>query len=167
MIPRSGEVRSRLMILSNWRGSATRNCLSKRLIIWHDRTPPQKTALDAFQQISAIDAWIATQDIEVTRPDAIRRRVELGLKAKKYVSPVHHGHYSAIVATIAILFSFGSLYVSKLSYDHREGRARTQQQDACNRCTNTPRKKPLILASAASRIEPTTNSARSVKPLGP
>jgi cytochrome c553 len=35
------------------------------------------------QQIAAIDAWIAMQDSEISRPEAIRRLVELGLKAKK------------------------------------------------------------------------------------
>jgi hypothetical protein len=34
------------------------------------------------QQIAAIDAWIALQDTEISRPEAIRRLVELGLKAK-------------------------------------------------------------------------------------
>jgi len=34
------------------------------------------------QQIAAIDAWIAMQDAEISRPEAIRRLVELGLKAK-------------------------------------------------------------------------------------
>jgi hypothetical protein len=35
------------------------------------------------QQIAAIDAWIAMQDSEISRPEAIRRLVELGLKVKK------------------------------------------------------------------------------------
>jgi len=34
------------------------------------------------QQIAAIDAWIAMQDAEIGRPEAIRRLVELGLKSK-------------------------------------------------------------------------------------
>jgi hypothetical protein len=34
------------------------------------------------QQIAAIDAWTAMQDTEISRPEAIRRLVELGLKAK-------------------------------------------------------------------------------------
>lgn len=34
------------------------------------------------QQIAAIDAWIATQEAEISRPEAIRRLVELGLKGK-------------------------------------------------------------------------------------
>jgi hypothetical protein len=34
------------------------------------------------QQIAAIDAWIAMHDAEISRPEAIRRLVELGLKAK-------------------------------------------------------------------------------------
>jgi hypothetical protein len=34
------------------------------------------------QQIAAIDAWIAMQDAEISRPEAIRRLVELGLNAK-------------------------------------------------------------------------------------
>jgi len=33
-------------------------------------------------QITAIEAWIAMQDGEMSRPEAIRRLVELGLKAK-------------------------------------------------------------------------------------
>jgi hypothetical protein len=31
------------------------------------------------QQIAAIDAWVALQDAEISRPEAIRRLVELGL----------------------------------------------------------------------------------------
>ena len=35
------------------------------------------------QQIASIDAWISMQmDEEISRPEAIRRLVELGLKAK-------------------------------------------------------------------------------------
>ena len=34
------------------------------------------------QQIAEIDAWIAAQDQVITRPEAIRRLVELGLGAK-------------------------------------------------------------------------------------
>lgn len=34
------------------------------------------------QQIASIDAWIAMQEIEISRPEAIRRLVEVGLKAK-------------------------------------------------------------------------------------
>jgi hypothetical protein len=35
------------------------------------------------RQIAAIDAWIVAQDAEISRPEAIRRLVELGLKSKK------------------------------------------------------------------------------------
>lgn len=35
------------------------------------------------RQVAAIDAWIAMHEIEISRPEAIRRLVELGLKAKK------------------------------------------------------------------------------------
>jgi hypothetical protein len=35
------------------------------------------------QQVSSIDAWIATQGDAISRPEAIRRLVEIGLKAKK------------------------------------------------------------------------------------
>ena len=35
------------------------------------------------QQIALIDAWIVMQGAEMTRPEAIRRLVEIGLKAKK------------------------------------------------------------------------------------
>jgi hypothetical protein len=36
------------------------------------------------EQFSAIDAWIAMQkEADLTRPEAIRRLVELGLKAKR------------------------------------------------------------------------------------
>jgi hypothetical protein len=35
------------------------------------------------QQIAAIDAWIAMLGEEISRPEAIRRLVELGLKVKK------------------------------------------------------------------------------------
>ena len=34
------------------------------------------------QQVASIEAWIAMQDEEMSRPEAIRRLVELGLKAK-------------------------------------------------------------------------------------
>ena len=34
------------------------------------------------QQIAAIDAWIVMHNEEISRPEAIRRLVELGLKAK-------------------------------------------------------------------------------------
>jgi hypothetical protein len=34
------------------------------------------------QQIAAIDAWMKMQDGPISRPEAIRRLVELGLKAK-------------------------------------------------------------------------------------
>jgi len=35
-------------------------------------------------ELSAVDAWIASQDGGcLTRPEAIRRLVEIGLKAKK------------------------------------------------------------------------------------
>jgi hypothetical protein len=34
------------------------------------------------QQIAAIDAWIAMHDAEISRPEAIRRLIELGLNAK-------------------------------------------------------------------------------------
>jgi hypothetical protein len=33
-------------------------------------------------QIAAIDAWIAMQEFEISRPEAIRRLVEIGLEAK-------------------------------------------------------------------------------------
>jgi hypothetical protein len=39
------------------------------------RLPPEVAA--------AVDAWAADQDDELTRSEAIRRLVELGLKAKK------------------------------------------------------------------------------------
>jgi hypothetical protein len=32
------------------------------------------------QQIAAIDAWVVLQDAEISRPEAIRRLVEIGLK---------------------------------------------------------------------------------------
>lgn len=35
------------------------------------------------RQIVEIDAWIAMQDVEISRPEAIRRLVEIGLKAKQ------------------------------------------------------------------------------------
>lgn len=34
------------------------------------------------QQLAAIDAWIAGQDGEISRPEAIRRLIELGLSKK-------------------------------------------------------------------------------------
>jgi hypothetical protein len=34
------------------------------------------------QQVASIDAWIATQGEAISRPEAIRRLVEIGLKAK-------------------------------------------------------------------------------------
>jgi hypothetical protein len=35
------------------------------------------------QQVATIDAWIAMHEVEISRPEAIRRLVEIGLKAKK------------------------------------------------------------------------------------
>ena len=35
------------------------------------------------QEIRSIDEWIASQDLKTDRSEAIRRLVELGLKAKK------------------------------------------------------------------------------------
>ena len=35
------------------------------------------------QQVASIDAWIVMQEETISRPEAIRRLVELGLKAKK------------------------------------------------------------------------------------
>ncbi len=34
-------------------------------------------------QIEAVDAWIAAQDAEMSRPEAMRRLIELGLMASK------------------------------------------------------------------------------------
>jgi hypothetical protein len=34
------------------------------------------------QQIAEIEAWIAMHGVEISRPEAIRRLVELGLKTK-------------------------------------------------------------------------------------
>jgi hypothetical protein len=34
-------------------------------------------------EMRSIDEWIALQDVKLDRPEAIRRLVELGLKAKK------------------------------------------------------------------------------------
>ncbi len=34
-------------------------------------------------EIRSIDEWIALQDVELDRPEAIRRLVEIGLKAKR------------------------------------------------------------------------------------
>jgi hypothetical protein len=35
------------------------------------------------QEIRSIDDWIASQDLKIDRSEAIRRLVEIGLKAKK------------------------------------------------------------------------------------
>jgi hypothetical protein len=35
------------------------------------------------QQIASVDAWIAVQEQESSRPETIRRLVELGLRGKK------------------------------------------------------------------------------------
>lgn len=35
------------------------------------------------QQIAEVDAWIAMQEKEISRPEAIRRLVEMGLKSRK------------------------------------------------------------------------------------
>ena len=52
--------------------------------------PPKTTGSGEVQivrmhkpQIAAIDAWMTSQYGDITRPEAIRRLVELGLKAKK------------------------------------------------------------------------------------
>jgi hypothetical protein len=34
-------------------------------------------------EMQSVDEWIARQDVKLDRPEAIRRLVELGLKAKK------------------------------------------------------------------------------------
>jgi hypothetical protein len=34
-------------------------------------------------EMQSIDEWIARQDVKLDRPEAIRRLVEIGLKAKK------------------------------------------------------------------------------------
>ncbi len=34
-------------------------------------------------ELQSIDEWIARQDVKIERPEAIRRLVEIGLKAKK------------------------------------------------------------------------------------
>jgi hypothetical protein len=34
-------------------------------------------------EMQCIDEWIASQDVKLDRPEAIRRLVELGLKAEK------------------------------------------------------------------------------------
>jgi hypothetical protein len=34
-------------------------------------------------EMQSIDDWIANQDVKIERPEAIRRLVELGLKARK------------------------------------------------------------------------------------
>ena len=34
-------------------------------------------------EMQSVDDWIARQDVKLDRPEAIRRLVELGLKAKK------------------------------------------------------------------------------------
>jgi hypothetical protein len=39
------------------------------------------------QQVAAIDAWMAMQEVEITRPEAIRRLVELGLTVKTKSAP--------------------------------------------------------------------------------
>lgn len=35
------------------------------------------------EQIAEVDAWIAMQEMQISRPEAIRRLVEMGLKARK------------------------------------------------------------------------------------
>jgi hypothetical protein len=35
------------------------------------------------QQLAALDAWVADQEAALSRPEAIRRLVEIGLKAKR------------------------------------------------------------------------------------
>ena len=51
--------------------------------LWRIPSPVDRKSHMHDQQIAAIDAWIAMQDAEISRPEAIRRLVELGLKAKK------------------------------------------------------------------------------------
>jgi len=34
-------------------------------------------------EMQSVDEWIARQDVKLDRPEAIRRLVELGLRAKK------------------------------------------------------------------------------------
>ena len=41
-----------------------------------------KPAVDEHE-MQCIDEWIASQDVKLDRPEAIRRLIELGLKAEK------------------------------------------------------------------------------------
>jgi hypothetical protein len=56
------------------------------------------------QQIASIDAWIAMQDGEMSRPEAIRRLVELGLsvKTKAKQPSAARAHRAKELATKAI-----------------------------------------------------------------
>ena len=44
---------------------------------------PGRNPLWTEHEMQSIDEWIARQDVKLDRPEAIRRLVELGLKAKK------------------------------------------------------------------------------------
>jgi hypothetical protein len=39
-------------------------------------------------EMQSIDEWIARQDVKLDRPEAIRRLVEIGLRAKSAAKPV-------------------------------------------------------------------------------
>ena len=56
------------------------------------------------QQVAAIDAWIAMQEFEITRPEAIRRLVERGLTvvAKSKQAPVERATRARELAGKAI-----------------------------------------------------------------
>jgi hypothetical protein len=52
------------------------------LVIRNQRDDPLKSIFSAAQ-LKLIDKWIFTTDPTLDRPEAIRRLVELGLKARK------------------------------------------------------------------------------------
>ena len=51
------------------------------LVIRNQRDDPLKSIFSAAQ-LKLIDKWISTTDSTLDRPEAIRRLVEIGLKAK-------------------------------------------------------------------------------------
>jgi len=64
-------VKKKTPISKKRRGPAPTGVGKPQLVRMHD------------EQLAKIDEWIAVQGIEISRPEAIRRLVEIGLKAKR------------------------------------------------------------------------------------
>ena len=61
-------------------------------------------------EMHSIDEWIAHQDVKIERSEAIRRLVELGLKAKKRILPSDHARVRALAYVLPKIYATCSLY---------------------------------------------------------